>query len=129
MRRELDLPADASAPLRARSALDDVTPPPVLDDRAEDARLAITEVATNAVRHGRRRPGEDILRLVIEADDDHLRVELEQSTPAIGLRVVQPRSDGPLAVGGYGLRLIEQTADEWGFDPGPPGQVWFEFRR
>ena len=129
MRRELILPADESAPLRARSALNDAIPPPVLNGRAEDARLAVSEIAANAVRHGRLRPDQDTLRLVIEADDHHVRVDIEQSTATVGLRVVEPRMGDPLRVGGYGLHLVERIADEWGFEPGPPGHVWFEFRR
>lgn len=129
MRREFILPADESAPLRARSALNGAIPPPVLNGRVDDARVAISELATNAVRHGRPRPDQDALRLVIEADDDHVRVEIEQPTAAVGVRVVEPRLDDPLKVGGYGLLLVEQMADEWGFEPGPPGHVWFEFRR
>jgi anti-sigma regulatory factor (Ser/Thr protein kinase) len=129
MRQELILPGDESAPMRARSALDDAIPPPVLNGRVADARLAITELVTNAVRHGRQRPHQDTLRLVIETDEDYVRVEVEQSTPAIGLRVIEPPTEESPPVGGYGLRLVEQTADEWGFELGPPGQVWFEFRR
>ena len=129
MRRELILPADESAPLRARSALNYAIPPPVLNGRSEDARLAVSEIAANAVRHGRLRPDQDTLRLVIEADDHHVRVDIEQSTATVGLRVVEPRMGDPLRVGGYGLHLVERIADEWGFEPGPPGHVWFEFRR
>ena len=128
MRRELILPADESAPVLARSALDDAIPPPVLNERADDARLAISELAANAVKHGQLRPGQDTIRLVIDADDDHLRIEMEQPTAAVGVRVVEPRLEDPLRVGGYGLRLVEQTADEWGVETGPPGHVWFEFR-
>lgn len=128
MRRELILPADQSAPLLARSALNEALPP-TLNERAEDARLAISELASNAVRHGQLRPDQDTIRLVIDADDDHVRIEVEQATTAIGLRVVEPRVEDPVRVGGYGLRLVEQTADEWGFETGPPGHVWVEFRR
>jgi hypothetical protein len=45
MRRELILPADQSAPLLARSALNEAIPPPFLNERAGDARLAISELA------------------------------------------------------------------------------------
>ena len=129
MRRELMLPADESAPLFARSALNDAIPPPVLNERVDDARLAISELAANAVRHGQLRPGQDTIRLLIDADDDHVRIEVEQSTAAVGVRVVQPRLEDPVRVGGFGLRLVEQMADEWGFETGPPGHVWCEFRR
>jgi anti-sigma regulatory factor (Ser/Thr protein kinase) len=128
MRQEHILPADESAPLLARSALDGAIPPPVLNERADDARLAITELATNAVKHGQLRPGQDTFRLVIDADEERLRIEMEQATAAAGVRVVEPRPEDPVRVGGYGLRLVEQMADEWGFEAGPPGHVWFEFR-
>ena len=128
MRRELILPADESAPLLARSALNGSIPPPVLNERADDARLAISELAANAVRHGQLRPGQDTIRLIIDADDDHVRIEVEQATAAVGVRVVEPRLEDTVRVGGFGLRLVEQMADEWGFETGPPGHVWFEFR-
>ncbi len=128
MRQEVILPADQSAPVLARSALDNAIPPPVLNERADDARLAISELAANALMHGQLRPGQDTIRLVIDADDDHLRIEMEQSTAAVGVRVVEPRLEDPVRVGGFGLRLVEQTADEWGVETGPPGHVWFEFR-
>ena len=129
MRRELILPADESAPRLARSALNDAIPLPVLNERADDARLAITEIAANAVRHGQLRPGQDTVRLVIDADDDHVRIEVGQSTAALGVRVIEPRLEDAIRVGGFGLRLVEQLADEWGVETGPPGHVWFEFRR
>jgi anti-sigma regulatory factor (Ser/Thr protein kinase) len=128
MRRELILPADESAPVLARSALVDAIPPPVLNERADDARLAISEVAANAVMHGQLRPGHDTIRLVIDADDDHLRIEMEQSTAAVDVRVVEPRLEDAVRVGGFGLRLLDQIADDWGVEIGPPGHVWFEFR-
>jgi anti-sigma regulatory factor (Ser/Thr protein kinase) len=129
MRQELMLPADPSAPVLARAALNDAIPPPLLDERADDARLAVSELAANAVRHGQLRPGQDTLRLVIDADDDHLRIEMGQSTAAVGVRVGEPWLDDPVRVGGFGLRLVEQVADDWGVETGPPGHVWFEFRR
>lgn len=127
MRREVILPADNSAPLLARSSLNDLIPPPDLSDRADDARLAISEIAANAVRHGGLRPDQDTIRLVIEADEHRVRVEMEQGTAAEGVRIVAPRPADPLTIGGFGLRLVDHVADEWGFEPGPPGRVWFEF--
>jgi anti-sigma regulatory factor (Ser/Thr protein kinase) len=128
MRQDLILPADENAPVLARAALDDAIPPPVLNERAHDARLAVSELAANALMHGKLRPGQDTLRLLIDADDDRLRIELEQSTAVVGVRVVEPRLEDPVRVGGFGLRLVEHMADEWGFETGPPGHVWFEFR-
>ena len=127
MRSEIILPATPSAPMRARVALNESIPPPELADLFDDARLATSEVVGNALVHGRME-GRDTIRLIVEADDDHVRVEVEQPTPAKSVQPVHPRMDGERP-GGLGLRLVEAMADTWGTDEGPPGVVWFEFRR
>ena len=123
LRKEILLPADARAARLARSTLTSAVPPPELQARLDEVCLAVSEVVSNAVRHGRLDPNRDSLRLVIEADDTHVRVEVEQPTPA-GVEV----DFGSGRTGGFGLRILEETADEWGHVPGPPGRVWFEFR-
>lgn len=128
MRHEVILPANETAAPLARSSLSAAIPPPILLERVDDAQLAVTELAANAIRHGGLRV-DDTLRLVIEADDDRVRVEVEQATAANDVHVVSPRLDDPDDIGGFGLRLVEHTADSWGHEPGPPGRVWFEFRR
>ena len=122
------MPPDEKAPLLARTALNRFVPPPELGKRADDARLALSEIAANAVRHAGLRD-RDVVRLVIEADEDHVRVEVEQPTPATEVRLVEPSLEGPDGVGGFGLHIVDQTADSWGCEAGPPGRVWFEFRR
>ncbi len=126
MRREVILPASASAAGQARDALGDAIPSE-LKDRLDDARLALSEIVANAVRHADLDRSRDVVRMVIEADDDHVRVEVEQRTPAVDVGLVTPRLDLD-RVGGFGLRLVEHTADDWGYEAGPPGHVWFEFR-
>jgi anti-sigma regulatory factor (Ser/Thr protein kinase) len=128
MRHETILPRDEAAAAMARAALE-LQIAQALDGRMDDARLAITELVTNAVHHGRRRTDQDVLRLIIEVEDDRVRVEVEQPGPASGVRVVEPRPDDPDGIGGFGLRLVEELADDWGHAPGPPGVVWAEFRR
>jgi anti-sigma regulatory factor (Ser/Thr protein kinase) len=128
VRYEVILPATAQAAPLARSALDEAILPHGLHARIDDARLVITELVTNAVRHGELRSGDDVIRLVIETDDDALYVEVKQPTPAIGVRPIEPRLDDPTSVGGFGLRLVDVTADQWGVEPGPPGHVWFQIR-
>lgn len=127
MRKEVILPADESASLRARSALNEAIPPPELRERNDDARLAISEVTSNAVRHARLNDS-DIIRMVIDADEDHVRIEVEQRTTANEVRVIDATAR-PDRIGGFGLHLVEQVADSWGYRAGPPGLVWFEFRR
>jgi hypothetical protein len=127
VRTEATVPANARAPSKARDLLDEASPPGFPDGWLEDARLVLTEIIGNAVRHAdwNPRPGEILLRF--DADDARLRVEVEQPTTAAGVRVMElPVGD---ALGRFGLRIVAMTADDWGHDDGPPGMVWFEFRR
>ena len=121
------LPVHRTAGRLARSALDDAIPPPALNGRSDDPRLAVTELVSNAVRHAGLEPHEGLILLRIQADDDHVRVEVEQPTSADEVHVVERPGTDPRP-GGFGLALVEASADEWGFEPGPPGRVWFEFR-
>lgn len=126
MRREVILPASSAAPGVARAALDDVIPPPELSVRNEDARLVISELVTNAVKYGESDVSNPI-RMVIEADDAVVRVEVAQTLPATDLHPVPPRLEGD-DIGGWGLHIAESLADAWGYEVGPPGRVWVEFR-
>jgi anti-sigma regulatory factor (Ser/Thr protein kinase) len=127
VRREVILSATPAAAMRARVALNDAIPPPELADRFDDARLAMTEIVSNVLAHGHLAVG-DAIRLIIDADDDYVRVEVEQPSPAKGVHSIPPRMHAERP-GGFGLRLVEATADVWGVEEGPPGHVWFEFRR
>jgi anti-sigma regulatory factor (Ser/Thr protein kinase) len=99
----------------------------VLNGRSDGPRIAVTELVSNAVRHAGLEHGATLILLRIETDDDHVRVEVEQPTSAEGVEVIDPGiRQGRF--GGFGLQLVEEAADAWGFEPGPPGRVWFEFR-
>lgn len=128
MHREVLLPATKSAPALARQALSDAIPPPELKERIEDARLAIGELVANAILHGGLRPPADTIRLTIAADENMVRAKIEQASSTADAHPVEPRVDGERP-GGFGLHLVEATADDWGVEPGPPGNVWCEFRR
>jgi len=128
MRREVALPATDQALRLARLELQaaiahEISSPSVVE-RSEAALLAVTELVSNAVRHGALEPA-DAIRLQIQGDDEGLRVQVTQSTPADGVRVVEPRIDAEGA-GGFGLRMVAATVDRWGHEVGPPGSVWFE---
>jgi len=126
MRREVILPASSAAPGVARAALDDAIPPPELAVRNADVRLVISELVTNAVKYGESEESHPI-RMVIDADEAVVRVEVTQTLPAADLHPVPPRLEGD-EIGGWGLHIAESLADAWGYEAGPPGRVWFEFR-
>jgi anti-sigma regulatory factor (Ser/Thr protein kinase) len=106
-----------------RYALDDH----VDSDTIERVELVVSELVTNAVRHG---PGETIsLRLVAQPDggitgevvdqgDGHAAID-EQDVTTDGL-------DDELAAGGRGLLIVDRLATNWGVEPGST-HVWFRF--
>jgi PAS domain S-box-containing protein len=121
----LRLAGGAHAPAVARAALESSLPPGALDDaHVHTARLLVSEIVTNSVRHGGA--GEDDwIGLDVAISPAALRVEVCDNgagfTPA-------PTHPAPDDVGGRGLFLVEQMADRWGHaDAGT--RVWFEVDR
>ncbi len=86
----------------------------------EDAKLVVSELATNAVIHARSpfsveiRPAGRSVRLLVR-DGSRARPSL--------------RHDDGLAVSGRGLRLIDALAADWGVEIAQDGKaVWAELR-
>nr|WP_239071368.1 ATP-binding protein [Amycolatopsis sp. SID8362] len=69
----------------------------------DDAQLLVTELVTNALRHGGGRP---LLRLAVAGGQ--LRIEVFDDDPAPPVR----RPAG--ADGGWGLALVERLSSAWG---------------
>ena len=115
---ELALPADPTAPARARTLLRDATQAWDLDDEAyQDAALVVTELVANAVDHART-PS----TLTLELTDDALRVAVRDARPGTALRALPV---DPTAARGRGLQMIEALAEEWGVTPDDDGKtVW-----
>jgi anti-sigma regulatory factor (Ser/Thr protein kinase) len=122
---ETSLPSTSEASGLARSELDGLLVQAVDPATAESVRLATSELVANAVRHAANGAAEPI-SLRIDLEEATLRIEVEQSSPALGARVIPAPERG--AGGGYGLAIVAALADRWGVDPGPPGNVWFEVR-
>jgi anti-sigma regulatory factor (Ser/Thr protein kinase) len=116
--RELSLRAVPDAAPVARGALRVLLSGTPFEDRLDDGELAISELVTNAVLHGR---APITLRLV--RTDHCVRVEVRDGSP------VSPSFSmlDPTAVTGRGLMLISAASDRWGVEPEPDGKrVWFE---
>jgi anti-sigma regulatory factor (Ser/Thr protein kinase) len=90
----------------------------------EDVRLLVTELITNALRHGRLTAG------------DRVSVKASVAEDVVRIEVRDPGNDGDVALrepgargGGYGLYLVEQLARRWGVDRRDGTVVWCELAR
>ena len=120
-RIEFQLDSGPTAASEARAALT------VLDGKAdahllEDAKLLLSEVVTNAVRHAASPRGAKI-GLAVSVMGDAVRAEVTDA--GHGFEPV-PRGTPRDAVGGWGLHLVDRIATRWGVDAGEPARVWFE---
>jgi anti-sigma regulatory factor (Ser/Thr protein kinase) len=87
-----------------------------------DLALLVSELMTNAVRHGR-----GTVHLALEVDDRRVRVEVHDEGAGLP-RARTPQLSGS-RVGGFGLNLVAAIADDWGVDPVGGTRVWAETRR
>jgi anti-sigma regulatory factor (Ser/Thr protein kinase) len=92
-------------------------------DKLETARLLVTEVVTNAVRHVKR---EGQIDLNVALCDDALRVEVLD--PGTGFVPRRRGPDSPID-GKWGLHFLEVLSDRWGIESTGRTRVWFELGR
>jgi anti-sigma regulatory factor (Ser/Thr protein kinase) len=87
-------------------------------------KLLVSEVVTNAVRHGGT---EGDLTAVMLAEGDMVTFAVRDSNPDAPARA--PEVAGSLPLGGRGMFLIEAMADASGWHPAGDGKlVWFQLR-
>ena len=118
---ELSFPPAPSAATAARVEVTERLADRLGGPLLEDVRLLVTELITNALRHGRLTPG-DRVSVRASIDDDVVRIEVRD--PGNDGDVAQ-RAPGPRG-GGYGLYLVEQLARRWGVDRRDGTVVWCE---
>lgn len=107
------LPRSPEAPAQARAWV--VEHGTTLNARQrQDAALLVSELVTNAVVHGT-----GTISFRIDVDARGIRVEVADE----GDVTVAP-TPTPGAHGGWGLRLVDTIADEWGVLEGST-RVWF----
>ncbi|MEU3718674.1 ATP-binding protein [Streptomyces californicus] len=96
------------------------------EQRADDVLLCVTELATNALRHGVP-PGRGFkVHIHLERVDGTIRLELHDSGGGEVCPAEVP--PGPEDEGGRGLLLVAAVADAWGVKERNPGKiVWCEF--
>ena len=124
MRYELGLSPDPDSAARARRAVEEVSAQ-LPARRLEDAKLLVSELVTNAIRHAGLAAGE-VITLVVTAYDRALRIEV--CDPGAGFEVAEPNPD-PARPSGWGLYLVRELADRWGVERNHITRVWFELDR
>jgi anti-sigma regulatory factor (Ser/Thr protein kinase) len=116
---------ESSAARGARRAIEPLVSDPD-DPISEDVRLVTSELVTNVVLHT-----EDggALRAWDPKPAVPLRIEVEDQDVA-ARDVVVARPEGVRRVGGRGLRIVDDLADDWGIIATETGKVvWAEFNR
>jgi anti-sigma regulatory factor (Ser/Thr protein kinase) len=107
------------APRKAREWIHQVLRRWDLDEPDGVADVLTSELVTNAVRYA----GSRQLVLHLRWELGRLRVEVEDD----GCGTIDPKPPDPRRGDGYGLLLVEQLADRWGWEPVAGGRnVWFE---
>ena len=117
---EMELPRAETAAVAARRALRRSYAGRIDRDLLDDAELLVSELASNALRHGR---GDITLRACL--DDDRLLVEVIDEGSGFE-RALRRKDFGQ--VGGWGLDIVDDVASRWGVHEGTT-HVWFELER
>jgi two-component sensor histidine kinase len=97
------------------------------EDERQSVLLLLSELVTNAVRHGAPAGSRGVAVKVIESDDG---VGAGVTSPGDPFDWSGRGTDDPLEPGGYGLVLVDSMASRWGIDHAAGATtVWFELDR
>ena len=116
------LPRDRRTAVDARDWLGGWLAARVAPHVVDDALLVVSELATNALRHGL---GDVVVRAGIDTDG---AVRLSVTDEGPELPELQPVD--PDRIGGIGLRIVDELSSTWGVAPFPGGKtVWSALRQ
>ena len=121
---DLRVPGGVSAPRAARHAVSRAVGARLSTAALADVLIVVSELATNAIRHGGAATEADELVLHAAMTRDGLRLEVTDSGPGF-----EPGGHGPRPDGGYGLQLLDRLATRWGVAGSHPVTVWVELDR
>jgi len=88
----------------------------------EDARLLVSELITNSIRHGDL-TSEQAIRFRVDVAGERLRVEVRDTGRGF---VLPPRTSESADDSGWGLYLVSKIAERWGMSSDGGTTVWFE---
>jgi anti-sigma regulatory factor (Ser/Thr protein kinase) len=112
---DLEMPAVSDALTDVRSAFADL---PVPASALDDARLLVSELVANSMRHARLGPND-----TIRVENGRLRVDVIDGGRGGAPPVAGGIRPSPGAESGWGLYLVETLATRWGHGA---GRYWFE---
>ena len=119
---ELKLPAEPRSVAEARSRVCDAIEPYLADGASETLKLLVSELVTNAVKHGH---STHPVELHAHWNSE---VRIEVSDHGDGF-TPSPRVGALDDAEGFGLYLVGQLADRWGVETNDGTTVWFVLRR
>jgi len=120
LRVDLQVPATPIMVSEVRRALGDLPLPSFL---SEKARLLVSELVTNSIRHAGLAPNDQI-RVTAEWSGTRLRVDVfDRAGVPVPHEVSGAIRPFPGAESGWGLYLVDRLAARWGRGR---GRYWFE---
>jgi signal transduction histidine kinase len=118
---ELDIARETAAPAQARAAVRSFAGAALDDEVLADAILLVSELVSNAVKYGK-----GAIRLRVRTRGTH-QVLVEVIDEGDGF-VPGVRRTSRFPSGGFGLKLVEQIATDWGVHSRQT-HVWFVIDR
>jgi anti-sigma regulatory factor (Ser/Thr protein kinase) len=116
---ELSLPAEMGAPRTARALVRDRWP--ATDDEVlDDVTLIVSELVSNAVKHGEP-------AILLRMRMDPLAIDISVLDHGAGVPPGQVTTPDTTATSGRGLSIVDRLASEWGvvpFESGTGKTVW-----
>jgi anti-sigma regulatory factor (Ser/Thr protein kinase) len=119
---DLTLPPGPEAVAEARTRVCEAVASELPQAQVDTLRLLVSEVVTNAVRHG----ATDAPLELHARWNSEVRVEVSDHGDGFS---PHPRVRALEEPGGFGLFLVGSLADRWGVDTDDGTTVWFVLRR
>ncbi len=115
------LPHGPNAPCAAREAIEALAAGRMSEGALSELRLVVSELVTNAIRHGLDRRG--AVDLALSMRDGVVRVEVIDGGAGFEVPAEPPEPGEP---GGWGLVVVDRLASRWGVEGGRATRVWAE---
>lgn len=119
---DLTLRPESGSVAEARAKVCEAIEPHLEDGMGQTLKLLVSEVVTNAVRHG----GADGPVELHATWNSEIRVAVQDRGEGFS---PAPRVDPLDEPGGFGLYLVGRLADRWGVEIDDGTTVWFVLRR